>query len=79
MIDMFSQHLHDGGHVVRVDSGRVKLLLYLLMRLYLLSRPFSVHHLNLLLRRDLYSALLEDVVLVLHEEAKRCRFAVLFD
>jgi hypothetical protein len=36
MIDMFLQRLHDGGHVVRMDAIRVKLLLYLLMRLYLL-------------------------------------------
>jgi hypothetical protein len=66
MIDMFSQHLHDDGKVVRVDSRRVKLLLYLLMRLYLLSRPLSVHHLNLLLRHYLSTALFQDVLLVLH-------------
>jgi hypothetical protein len=36
MIDMFLQRLHDGGHVVWMDAIRVKLLLYLLMRLYLL-------------------------------------------
>ena len=51
MIDMFLQRLHDGGHVVRMDAIRVKLLLYLLIRLYLLCLRIAVHYRNVLLHR----------------------------
>jgi hypothetical protein len=51
MIDMFLQRLHDGGHVVRMDAIRVKLLLYLLIRLYLLCLRLAVNYLNVLLHR----------------------------
>ena len=55
MIDMFLQRLHDGGHVVRMDAIRVKLLLYLLIRLYLLCLRIAVQYRNVLLHRCQYA------------------------
>ena len=51
MIDIFLQRLHDCGHVFRLDAIRVKLLLYLLIRINLLYLRMAVCYRNVLLHR----------------------------